>query len=101
MRAVVTSAFFNAVAVGSDARTTLAVIPAKAGIHAAGFVEVGKVVASTPMTSAEWIPAFAGITAEGVGADAALAPRAICDRTPRSAVIPAMTKSPDLQSCAR
>jgi hypothetical protein len=46
------------------------VIPAKAGIHTAEFVEISAemVRASTTDVSAEWIPAFAGMTAEGVAA---------------------------------
>jgi len=50
---------------------TLAVIPAKAGIHVDGCGQA----ATTPNASAVWIPAFAGMTTEGVVADAALSVR--------------------------
>ncbi|MET4632947.1 hypothetical protein ABIE08_000860 [Kaistia defluvii] len=56
---------------GSGTRTTLAVIPAKAGIHVDGCGQA----ATTPNASAVWIPAFAGMTTEGVVADAALSVR--------------------------
>jgi hypothetical protein len=49
------------------------VIPAKAGIHACGFAQDDAIAASTPKATADWIPAFAGMTAEGIGADAGLA----------------------------
>ncbi|WP_018184620.1 hypothetical protein [Kaistia granuli] len=92
--------------------TTLSVIPAKAGIHTAEFagVSAGVVRASTSKAPAEWIPAFAGMTSEGVIVDASLLPGAACGRAPRavvasrSAVIPeftAMTSRLDLQSGAR
>ena len=47
---------------------TQSVIPAKAGIHAAGFMVVSKIAVSMPRAStskapAEWVPAFAGMTA--------------------------------------
>ncbi|WEK49171.1 MAG: hypothetical protein P0Y66_15645 [Candidatus Kaistia colombiensis] len=91
MMAAATSARFYVAGLGSDARPTLAVIPAKAGIHAAAFTEVGRVAVSTPKAPAEWIPAFAGMTTEGVVTDAALLSRADCDRVarPMLAVIPA------------
>jgi len=78
---------------GSGTRTTLAVIPAKAGIHVDGC----GLAATTPNSSAVWGPAFAGMTTEGVGVDSvsslctdiALNFRAGCDRATRSGVIPA------------
>lgn len=90
----------------SSFATRSGVIPAKAGIHMAGFAVVlaGTVRTSTPMASAEWIPAFAGMTAEGVVAATVLPPGAICDHAPRSAVIPAiagMKTSLDLRFGAR
>ena len=73
------------------ARPALAVIPAKAGIHVAAFAQAQWTAATTPEASAVWIPAFAGMTTEGVGAVAALPCRADRDRVARRtlAVIPA------------
>jgi len=64
-------AFSSIDAVPSDFVTHSGVIPAKAGIHAAAFARAHGTAASTPKSTAEWIPAFAGMTTEGVSVDAA------------------------------
>ena len=55
-------------AVCSALATRSGVIPAKAGIHAAAFAPAHGSGVSTPKASAGWIPAFAGMTTEGVDA---------------------------------